>query len=1214
VLLLLLGAFIVVAPGSTLAAQDGDYTYVTSGSPAVATITGYTGAGGTITIPSVLGGYAVVAIGASAFKSINSLTSVTISDGVVNIEEEAFRDCNSLTSITLPDSLMQINDLSFMGTRLTSVTVPKNVTLIGDSPFATSTMTTINVDPGNPSFASVDGVLYDKNINTIVECPGSIAGSFAIPVSVTSIADYAFFQCGHLTTVTIPSGVTSLGIFSFCQMNALTSITIPNSVISIGQSAFQSCNNLTSMNFLGIVAPTSVGNNWILGTPSGIRGHAYVASNFPAPGGSYHGLVMGEVIPSSVDYTYAVNDGKATITAYTGAGGAITIPSTLGGYAVVAIGSHAFDGVAGHLVTSVIIPNSVTTIGNYAFYLCTALTSVTIPGSVISIGDGAFHQCTALTAIEVNASNANYASADGVFYNKALATLITYPGGKAGAFAIPESVTTIKNYAFFACIALTSVTIPGSVTSIGDGTFRNCKDLASVTIPGSITSIGEYAFGYCLSLPSITIPGSVISIANWAFTDCSSLTSITIPGSITNFGYYAFYQCTALTSVTLLNGVTTIPEGTFYQCTALTSVTIPGSVTSIGEYAFAYCNSLTKMLFKGNAPTLGNGWLFTDVGLALVIYYINGSTGFTTPTWNGYPTVCLFTPTTPMDLKATAGDGQVRLSWETSSSDGGTPITNYTVYRGTVSGGETALITLGNVLNYTDTGLINGIAYYFKVSAVNLAGESSLSNEASGTPVTVPSAPRSLLVVGGDMRVDLNWTAPSYVGPGTLNYHLFRDGVLLWNGTGRAFTDTAVNNDVTYEYKVAASNSIGWGPNCTAMQATPSRPPFAPMGLTAIAGDRLVKLNWTAPSYVGAGTITYHLFRDGAQIWSGTGLAKNDTVVSNGVTYSYSVAASNSIGWGPNCTAELATPVGPPSAPRGLSAIPGYGYIDLNWTDPIYAGPGTITYHLFRDGAPIYEGPATTYNDPGQSKGMNHLYKVAASNAIGWGLNCTAVASAALGVPDAPRGLTAVPGDGRVYLNWTAPAYVGPGTVTSHIFRNGTLVWSSTAQNYMDTGLINGLTYSYSVATSNDIGYGLNSTVVQVKPAAVPPSTPTNLQAAAGDAQVSLSWIAPSQSGSSTITGYKVYRGTTPGGETFLVTLGNVLTYTDSSLNNGRTYYYKVSAISSAGEGTLTESVVTTPAAPSPSGDNTMLYIGLVAVVALAGISGGLLYYRRRKQ
>jgi len=274
-----------------------DYTYTVSDGNA--TITGYTGIGGAITIPSTLGGYPVVAIGESAFKSINSLTSVTISDGVMSIEEEAFRDCNSLTSVTFPSSLTHINDLSFMGSRLTSVTIPKNVTLIGDSPFATSTLNAIIVDAGNPNFTSVDGVLYDKHINTIVECPGSRAGSFAIPGSVTSIEDYAFFQCGHLTTVTIPSNVTSIGIFSFCQMDALTSITIPSNVTSIGQSAFQSCTNLTSITFLGLAAPTSVGNNWIGGTPLGIRGHAYTASNFPVPGGVFHGLTMGATVDGS---------------------------------------------------------------------------------------------------------------------------------------------------------------------------------------------------------------------------------------------------------------------------------------------------------------------------------------------------------------------------------------------------------------------------------------------------------------------------------------------------------------------------------------------------------------------------------------------------------------------------------------------------------------------------------------------------------------------------------------------------------------------------------------------------------------------------------------------------------------------------------------------------------------------------------------------------
>ena len=344
VLPLLLGAFFVVATGTAVGDQDGDYTYTTSGSPAVATITGYTGAGGAITIPSTLGGYATVAIGDEAFYDCTSLTSVTIPSGVTSIGASAFAWCTSLTSVTIPNSVTSIGNYAFQHcgaltsvtipsgvtsigrgafqySALTSVTVPSSVTSIGKDAFDFCTsLTAINVDAGNANYASIDGVLYNKAVTTLIQCPGGKAGAFTIPSSVTSIGDFAFsgcfsltsvtipdsvtsigyavfYYCPSLTSVTIPNSVTSVGDFAFSGCTSLTSVTIPNSVTSVGDRAFLNCTSLKSIEFLGLVAPTTVGVDWIAGTDAGIRGHAYAASNFPAPGGVFHGLMMGAVIP-----------------------------------------------------------------------------------------------------------------------------------------------------------------------------------------------------------------------------------------------------------------------------------------------------------------------------------------------------------------------------------------------------------------------------------------------------------------------------------------------------------------------------------------------------------------------------------------------------------------------------------------------------------------------------------------------------------------------------------------------------------------------------------------------------------------------------------------------------------------------------------------------------------------------------------------------------
>jgi len=308
VLVLLLSAFFVVATDTVSAAQEGDYTYTTSGSPVVATITGYTGAGGAITIPPTLGGYDTVAIGNNAFYNCTSLTSVNVPSSVTSIGDWAFYNCTSLTSVNVPSSVTSIGDYAFavcasltsvtipssvtsigdyafsFCTSLTSVTIPSSVTSIGDGAFAVcASLTTIDVNTDNPNYASIDGVLYDKTITTLIQYPGGRVGAFTIRSSVTSIGGWAFNSC-----------------------TSLTSVTIRSSIASIGEYAFSSCTSLTSITFLGL-APTTVGANWILDTPMGIRGHAYPASNFPAPGGDFHGLTMGAVIGSpAIDNTMLI--------------------------------------------------------------------------------------------------------------------------------------------------------------------------------------------------------------------------------------------------------------------------------------------------------------------------------------------------------------------------------------------------------------------------------------------------------------------------------------------------------------------------------------------------------------------------------------------------------------------------------------------------------------------------------------------------------------------------------------------------------------------------------------------------------------------------------------------------------------------------------------------------------------------------------------------
>ncbi len=345
---------------------------------------------------------------------------------------------------------------------------------------------------------------------------------------------------------------------------------------------------------------------------------------------------------SSGYYTYSVTDGKATITdCDTAISGDVTIPSTLGGYPVTSIGSYAFDlctsltavtipdgvmsvGVEAFRLctslTSVTIGDGVTSIGDRAFGSCDSLASITIPDSVTSIGLEAFSNCSSLTSIIVSTKNTAYCDVNGVLFDKNKTTLVCYPAGKTATnYTIPGSVTSIGELAFYMCGSLTSVTIPDSVTSIGELAFYMCDSLTLITVSVNNTAycdvdgvlfdkdkttLVHYPAGKTAT--SYTIPNSVTSIGSYAFRLCRSLTSITIPDSVTSIGYESFAHCSKLTSVMIGDSVTSIGERAFADCPSLTSMTIPNSVTSIGEEAFNYCTGLALIIIPNSVMSVGD--------------------------------------------------------------------------------------------------------------------------------------------------------------------------------------------------------------------------------------------------------------------------------------------------------------------------------------------------------------------------------------------------------------------------------------------------------------------------------------------------------------------------------------------------------------------------------------------------------------------------------
>jgi len=439
--------------------------------------------------------------------------------------------------------------------------------------------------------------------------------SVSIPASVTSIGGSAFASCSGLKSINIPASVSYIGWYAFTNCTAMTAITV-----SSGNLNYSSVGGILYDKSLGELIVCPAGKVGSVNIPSGVT-HIRI-SGFENSAG-----LTSVTIPASVTYidTRAFENCTGLTT--------VTIPAS-----VTYMGNDTFTGCTG--LTSVSIAAK---LGRYAFSGCSNLTTVNILAGASGISKSEFPGCSKLSAFTAAASSAVYSSLNGVLFNKDQSTLILFPIGKTGAYVIPTSVTSIGDEAFSDCSGLTSVTIPNSVTSIGSHGFYYCSGLTSVTIPNGVTSIGSHAFYGCRDISSVTIPNSVTSVGVYAFAYCDSLTSVTIPSSITSIVDGMFDECGRLTDVTIPNSVTSIGSYAFSACGGLTSILIPAGVISIGDSAFTFCDSLESTIFLGNAPSIQAGYfgVFHGAAAGFTVYFDPSKTGFTTPTWQGYPAVAL---------------------------------------------------------------------------------------------------------------------------------------------------------------------------------------------------------------------------------------------------------------------------------------------------------------------------------------------------------------------------------------------------------------------------------------------------------------------------------------------------------------------------------------------------------------------------------------------
>lgn len=664
-------------------------------------------------IQSITIGKNVTTIGDNAFNGCTGLQSVVFEEGgteTLTLGEYAFSGCANVASIVLPERLTELSAYAFyLNGGLSSVTFGSQLTKIGAYALAGTGLPEIII-PG--SVQTVEAYAFD-NCSALVkaEFPASMKtigssifsncnrlSEVVIPEGVEEIGDFAFEWCVALEEIQLPVSLKTIGNFAFAGCTALESIVIPQGVESIGGGAFSECTALSRVTFeeggeaglrletipddlalnghmdsegvfyqctalTSITLPVRIAyiGQWCFYNCSNLTSVVFETDE----SGTSRLETIDELAFVSLHLTeLTLPEGLKTIErrafAITGTGAALeelVIPST-----VTTVGEQAFD--MQKALKSVVFREGTEelTIVDEAFSDCTALETVVLPSNLVSLAEDAFVGCISVTAYSFSGENTNFVTEGGALYNAEKTKLLAFPIGLTGSISLPEGLTelsanalegakateiilpstlvSIGNYALSET-AITSIVIPKSVTTMGSNVFRDCADLVSVEFEtGSLlTEMGTYTFSGT-AIEQITLPGNVTSVGNYSFRNCKELVSVTLPKSITTFGSNMFYGCSKLTTVTFEEGWTAeaFSSSNFRECTSLTSITIPAGTKTIGTYAFQD-SGLTSIIIPNSVTKIDNNAFRNCDALSSVVFesggketltIVNGSTSTST--------------------------------------------------------------------------------------------------------------------------------------------------------------------------------------------------------------------------------------------------------------------------------------------------------------------------------------------------------------------------------------------------------------------------------------------------------------------------------------------------------------------------------------------------------------------------------------------------------
>ena len=567
-----------------------------------------------LVVPETYNGMPVTAIGKRAFDGNDSLVSVTLPDSILSIGTHAFWQCEELESITVGAGVQEIGDYAF-------AECPK--------------LAKYSVSENNAYFCSVDDIIYNKDLSSIVAVPFALSGelvlpqglrlipeytfcqkritSVVLPDSLATIGAYAFQDCAELTQILFGKELVSIDEYAFSHCSALTEAELPQILCSIGDYAFQKCEKLRKT-----VIPeqvTYLGRESFASCPDlkEIRYNAAQLTNgcinvFASSGNASNGMTVkiGASVKQIPSYIFGNHsEGASSLQAVWFAEGSvcqsigdsafkncdrlteINLPTS-----ITSIESSSFLNCAS--VNTLFLSDQLTFIGNNAFDGCEQLQAVSLGNKVTQIGENAFARCTNLQSISVSEENLSYSSVGGNLYDKNGALLIQYALGKPDLSFTETGASEIGNSAFEGCKNLTEITLGDTVKTVGDGAFKDCRQLSSVTLSDEITSMGQHVFQNCTALTEIALPNNLTAVNSLTFEDCSSLKNVSFGGGMSAINSYAFTNCNALESISIPKQIRTVEHSAFYHCSGLTDVYIDSGTQFIDKNSFNYCDSLQR--------------------------------------------------------------------------------------------------------------------------------------------------------------------------------------------------------------------------------------------------------------------------------------------------------------------------------------------------------------------------------------------------------------------------------------------------------------------------------------------------------------------------------------------------------------------------------------------------------------------------------------------